>query len=604
MDECSSSCQLFCQGCEGTGCMTCQSTCQGLCQDCEGAGCQTSCEGTCEWACEGACETASQSVDHYEWQFNPVEVVSNETDTAVRALWSGHVGGEEVLCAACNGYLWQLTLGEDGKWSKTSCGALDTESEVCMFGFDGKLYLLNGSEYKVWDGSSLENVGGYRPMVAVAAPPSGGGTALEQINKLTAARRMRFSPDGAAKSFTLPERGITSVDYVKDVATGASLGGWEADTAAGKVIFSAAPAEGTDSLEIGWTASGSSAGEVRAMRFAELYNGAQDTRVFIYGDGSCRALYSGLDFDGQPRADYFPELNVAHVGEANSPLTAMIRHYDTLLAFKSDSAWSISYRAITLADGGVTAGFCITPVNRSLGCCAPGQAVLVENRPRTPDARSILEWRSLGAYGGADGGERNAERVSQRVERTIGGMALERARTFYDKFAHEYYVIGEDGTALVQNVEADAWYVYTNLDARCLINYKDELYFGTGGGELRHLSDGYLDDCGEAIDALWESGAMGFDEDFRRKYSSMLWIGVKSEDNGRLAVTAETDRGVELAEYVCRSPESGSLPETERVKLRSGRFNYYKLILSCPWAGATATVVSVELRVRGSGYVR
>ena len=44
-----------------------------------------------------------------------------------------------------------------------------------MFGFDGKLYLLNGSEYKVWDGVSLENVGGYRPMVAVAAPPSGGG---------------------------------------------------------------------------------------------------------------------------------------------------------------------------------------------------------------------------------------------------------------------------------------------------------------------------------------------------------------------------------------------------------------------------------------------
>ena len=602
MNECGASCEVFCQSCEGAGWMSCQSTCQGLCEGCQGTpGCQTACEAC--MGCEAACESYGQSADVYEWEFNPVEVKSNATDRVVRGLWAGAVGGVEVLCAACNGYLWQLTLAADGSWSKTSCGAVDTAGDVCMFGFDGKLYLLNGSEYKVWDGVSLENVGGYRPMVAVAAPPSGGGTALEGINKLSAARRMRFSPDGEAKSFVLPERDIASVDYVRDVATGAALSGWSADTDAGRVIFESAPAEGVNSVEVGWTASASSAAEVRAMRFAELYNGAQDTRVFLYGDGSNAAIYSGIDFDGQPRADYFPELNVAHVGEANAPLTAMIRHYDRLLAFKPGSAWSIGYSAITLADGGVTAGFCITPVNRAMGCCAPGQAALVENRPRTVDARSVLEWRTAGAYA-ATGAERNAERVSQRVDVSIRAFPLESAKLFYDRFAHEFYVIGPDGTALVQNIDSDAWYVYTNFAARCLINYKDELYFGTAGGELRHFSEQYADDCGEAIDALWESGAMGFDEDFKVKYSTMLWLGVKPEDGGRIAVTAETDRRTDAVEYLCRSPESGSVPETARVRLRSGRFTYYKLILSCPWAGATATVVSVELRVRGSGYVR
>ena len=368
MNECGASCEVFCQSCEVAGCMSCQSTCQGLCEGCQGTGgCQTACEAC--MGCESACESYGQSADVYEWGFNPVEVKSNATDRVVRGLWAGAVGGEEVLCAACNGYLWQLTLADDGSWSKTSCGAVDTAGDVCMFGFDGKLYLLNGSEYKVWDGVSLENVGGYRPMVAVAAPPSGGGTALEGINKLCAARRMRFSPDGEAKSFVLPERDIASVDYVRDVATGAALSGWSADTDAGRVIFESAPADGVNSVEVGWTASASSAAEVRAMRFAELYNGAQDTRVFLYGDGSNAAIYSGIDFDGQPRADYFPELNVAHVGEANAPLTAMIRHYDRLLAFKPGSAWSIGYSAITLADGGVTAGFCITPVNRAMGWC-------------------------------------------------------------------------------------------------------------------------------------------------------------------------------------------------------------------------------------------
>ena len=83
-----------------------------------------------------------------------------------------------------------------------------------------------------------------------------------------------------------------------------------------------------------------------------------DRNAVVYGDGTNRCFYTGIDFDGLPRADYFPDLNVAHVGDSNTPLTAMIRHYNRLLAFKLDSAWSISYSAITLTDGSVTAGFC------------------------------------------------------------------------------------------------------------------------------------------------------------------------------------------------------------------------------------------------------
>ena len=51
MNECGASCEVFCQSCEGAGCMSCQSTCQGLCEGCQGTpGCQTACE-----ACMG-CE--------------------------------------------------------------------------------------------------------------------------------------------------------------------------------------------------------------------------------------------------------------------------------------------------------------------------------------------------------------------------------------------------------------------------------------------------------------------------------------------------------------------------------------------------------------------
>lgn len=618
-ESCESYCELTCQNCEGSACESCQSACESVCQDCEGASCQScqvgceagcqdscesACQSSCQLGCQASCELAAQSANHYEWSFCAASASSNDSDTVVRGLWSGFVAGQEVLCAACNGYLWQLSRGEDGSWSKTACGTIDTDEDVFMFGFSDSLYLLNGSQYRVWNGTALTDVGGYRPLVAVSVPPEGGGTTLEQINKMTGARRVRVSPDGTATVFHLPEQNLASVDYVQYVASGTDITSYDVSLTDGTVTIAPAPAEGTNSIEIGYSVADDTAGEIRAMRYAELYNGSQDTRVFVYGDGTNRCFYSGIDYDGLPRADYFPDLNVAHVGDENTAITAMIRHYDRLLCFKLDSAWAIGYSQVTLADGSVTAGFYVAPINRSVGNCAPGQAVLVENRPRTLDGRSVVEWKSTSSSGNINGDERNAERVSQRVDETIRTFDLETAKTFYDKYAHEYYVIGADGTALVHGIDADAWYVYTNFAAKCLINYMDELYFGTADGYLRHFSTQYFSDEGEAIDAYWESGSMPFAADFQRKYSAMLWVGIRPDDNGYLEVSAKTDRKTDFAVYSFETADAAQVPEMNRIKLKAKKFTYYNLILANNTADRTATVVSVDIRVRGTGYVR
>lgn len=236
--------------------------------------------------------------ESYKWSFEGMTAEENpSTDTAVKALWSGFVGGREVLCAAGNGHLWELFY-EENQWVKASCGEIETAGSVHLFGFEGKLYVMTGKEYKVWDGKVMGDVEGYRPLVAVAASPSGGGTTLEGVNKLCGGRRMWFSPDGTAKVFTLPEAGISSVDWVKSTVTGELLTDYEADLAAGTVTFSEAPERGVDTVEIAWTHPESARESVLKMRYSELFNGAQDTRVFIYGDGGSKAFYSGLDYDG------------------------------------------------------------------------------------------------------------------------------------------------------------------------------------------------------------------------------------------------------------------------------------------------------------------
>ncbi len=154
----------------------------------------------------------------YVWKFYPVTAVVSTSDTIVRGIWSGYVAGTEYILAACDGTLWSLT--ENGEtWTQTNLGVIDTMNPVHFFGFEDKVYLLNGSEYKAWDGTTLSSVTGYRPLVVTECLPSGGGTSLEQVNKLTGARRVWFSPDGTATEFQLPEMGLFGVDYVTDRTT-------------------------------------------------------------------------------------------------------------------------------------------------------------------------------------------------------------------------------------------------------------------------------------------------------------------------------------------------------------------------------------------------
>ena len=538
----------------------------------------------------------------------------------VRGVWNGNVGGVEQLIAACGGRLWKLWDDEAGAFIKEEIGSIETEREIHFFGFDNNLYIINGAEYKVWDGNTLADVEGYRPLVTVSVPPSGGGETLEQVNKLCGARRCWFSPDGESGVFQLPEKGILSLDYVKDLSTGEALdpSAYTADTEAGTVTFSQAPAMGTNTMEIGWTMAESFRDQVLNMRWGELYAGSQDTRIFLYGDGSNRAIYSGLDYDGKPRADYFPDLNEVSVGDANTPITGMIRHYSRLSCFKSDSAWTIEYGAVTLTDGAQTEAFYVTPVNRAIGNAAPGQVRLVLNSPRTLHGSDVYEWKNYSAYSAnLTHDERQAKRISDRVYATLRQFDLESCYCYDDNWAQEYYIC-HNGRALVHNYAADAWYYYEDFDAVCMANFRGELLYGTSDGRLMHFSTDYLSNDGRAIDAYWESGSMSFGQDYQRKYAAMLWVGVKPESSAEVEVTVQTDRSSSYTEKLVTSSlanfahvnfakwsfATNRKPQMSRLKIKAKKFVFYKLIFRTSAADSTVTILAADIRVRFTGYAK
>ena len=543
--------------------------------------------------------------------------ISSLGTAPVRGIWNGWVNGREQLVSACGGKLWRLWDEETGEYIREEIGEIDTGREIHFFGFANALYMINGAEYKVWNGETLSNVGGYRPLVTIAVPPEGGGETLEQVNKLTGARRCWFSPDGSAKTFQLPETWILSLDYVKNLSTGENMAAdsYTADLAAGTVTFTDTPGAGTNTIEIGWTMAENFRGQVLAMRWGELYAGTQDTRIFLYGDGSNKAIYSGLDYDGQPRADYFPDLNEVAVGDANTPITGMIRHYSRLLCFKESSAWTIQYGTISMADGLVTEAFYVTPVNRSIGNVAPGQVRLVLNSPRTLHGSDVYEWKNNGSYSSnLTVDERQAKRISDRIYATVRKFDLERCYCYDDNWGQEYYIC-QGGRALVHNYAADAWYYYEDFDAVCMANFRGELLYGTSDGKMMHFSTDYLNNDGRAIDAYWESGSMSFGQDFQRKYSAMIWVGVKPESSAEVTVTAQTDRSSSYTEklitsslasfahvnFVKWSFATNRKPQMSRLKIKAKKFVFYKLIFRSNTPDATATILAADIRVRFTG---
>ena len=536
----------------------------------------------------------------------------------VKGIWCGSVAGQQVTVCACGGKLWRID-SSGGVYSKTEMGAVDPELRPGFFGFSGKLYVLTGSGYCCWDGESFGPVRGYRPITYVAVPPSGGGERLEGENLLTGEKRVRFSPDGQSTVFILPEKDILSVDYIKDLNTGENIPetAYSVNLSGGKITFASAPAEGVSSLEAGWTARNSRRGTVEKMRFSELYNGTQDSRVFLGGDGSNRIIYSGLDDSGEPRADYFPVLNFIRAGEENEPVTGLIRHYSTLICFKRHSAWSVRYGNLGLADGSVTGAFYCAPVNRSIGCEAPGQVQLVENSPRTLHGRDLFSWKNNNSYSSnLTMDERQARRISDRVQKTLSGFDFARCVCFDDNYTQEYYISCGD-KCLVENYACGAWYLYEGLSVTAFGRQGARLLLGDSQGRLLALSCAYRSDTGSPIEARWESGSMGFGRDWRRKLSPCIWLGIKPETRAEVLVSLSTDRGVSRKKPVRSSLAAFSpvnfrhwsfatcrRPRIRRIKLRAGKFVYCRLVLESSSPETTATVLASCMRVRFTGTAK
>lgn len=561
----------------------------------------------------------------------------------ILAVWAGHVGEETggaedeflVVVDFLNGKdrFWMYSQSDNGGWalSYSQEGALGLSSAdgavVKVFAFGSKLYVMSTGKTCVLDNGKLVEAQPYIPLVIAGMNPAGGGTTIENINLLTGKRRVDFSSDGSAKVYVLPSeaKAVLGIRVDNTQYPPEALGTFNEEKA--EFTFSTAPQKGVGNVEFTYdtdiAAAEANRQKLLRMPLIEAYNGSTDTRLFVAGDGSNVCYYSGVTMDGEASPLYFPSMNEVKVDVTSAAVTGLVRHYSKLLAFTREGAYTISYEPVTQADGTTIAGFFLRTMNREFGNDAVGQVQTVNNYPRTITKDGIFEWRITSSY---YKDERYAKRVSDKVKRSLAGARMDRIVTCDDNFSKTYYVFlnDEEGTVLVNRYDIgkdDVWCIYNShlcRDVRYAVMCHGTMVF-SDGKEVFFFSanatkDAAADPAGEAVQfqAQWESGYMDFGADFRRKYSSQIYVSVLPQANSSLTITAATDKRSEYMEksismnlfsfenfgFPWFTFDTNATPKIHKVRLKVKKFVYYKLIFKVEQPGAVATILGYDQQVR------
>ncbi len=416
-----------------------------------------------------------------------------------------------------------------------------TDAPTNFFEFQDKIYALNGTEYKCWTGTgSFTDVAdsAYRPLIATATPPSGGGTLVEPANMLTGKKRQKFSPDGIADDFVIAQTSIASIDavYLNDVLQTVTVD-YTVNLTTGTVTFVSTPTAGTNTVEIYWTKVDGNLSKVTANKYAMIFGGENDIRVHIWGSVRNVYYYSALA-DGVPSAEYFPELYFNIVGSTETAITDIVRQYDRQIIFKEDEQWYAYYDALTDSSGNTTIEFPIYPLNDIKGNVAYKQVRIVNNDPY-----AVFDGiQKTIASNVRD--ERNVEYISKPVQPDLDDVDLTTAVTADWEDVWEYWVcVGKD--VWIHNYRLGVWYKYILNDTPTSTLIRDtELYFGTSNGEIMKVSTDYLTDNGTTIDAYWESNFYNFGSNHLRKNLYRYWVGMQPEGRSYARISLETDRGL------------------------------------------------------------
>lgn len=414
-------------------------------------------------------------------------------------------------------YIYIAVVPEDAQPELIYSGMNNTRSTSFVYG--GKLYILDGENYLAYSGSGSAaqvEASAYVPTTRIAMQPAGGGTEHEPVNLLQPKRINQFAWKTGSTVFQLDTKNIDSIVKCEQIDASGSwqnVTGYTADLVAGRVTFSAAPpvaSTGDDNVRITFSKRVSGYAErVKNCTINTFYGIGSDSRIFISGNNKYRN-YDWYSWSG--KADYFPDVNYTVVGAENNAIMGYLKQYDSLMIIKqaNDQDASIFKRSATLngsdtifttqqglAGVGAVSRWCF-------GTLYDDNLFLAKDGVFGLDTSQVTQQRTAQVRSFYVNGELTKEPGLEEAVCCV-------SKGYYYLFVNGRVYIAD---ARQKNVNPSKsfgyeWFYWTDVPARCALEYEGELYIGTDEGELHKLKteskfgmEAYSDN-GQAISCAW-----------------------------------------------------------------------------------------------------
>lgn len=473
-----------------------------------------------------------------------------QTDDPVYGLFALPDGAGAIVHAGT------LLLHMDGEGTLTELCADMNEAYSQGFFMNGALYLLDGQTYRKvfaqadgWTAAAVADQA-FVPTTTIAAAPAGGGTSLEAVNLLTPRRINTFVGNGSATQFYLDAQDIDD-DEVTATVSGSPVTVSSVNRSTGVVTLSSPPANANGLANVAITFSKTVAGsadKINKCRFAGLYGGKNDTRVFVSGnpdEPNCD-WQSGL-YD----PSYFPDTGYTRIGSDATAIVGYVRQYESQLVIKEGGGQEATqYLRTFLLDENGTAAYPLQQGAQGAGGLAPRSFASLGDTPLFVSSDGVM-----GVFGTAVTAQRAIRRMSRAVDPRLtaeDGLADACAAVWKDKY---YLAVGgrcyvADGR-VSRSDGSPEWYYWDNFPARCLMVLDGRLWFGTADGRIcrvcsRDEQDAYLDD-GQAIDAWWCTPDLPLGSWGKQKNVREVMATLMAYTRSGVRVTYETAEGEVLA---------------------------------------------------------
>ena len=452
--------------------------------------------------------------------------VLQELPGQINALWHGEFDGVGQYLAHAGTAIYRWT--EDGEPEKLMDNL--TNAVGAAASLQGKLWILTGGEYLVYDGETLAKVSdsAYAPTTVIGRAPTGGGTAYEDINLVGRYRKNEFVPDGEATAYQLDAAPIDADGDVTATVWGVEKTegtDFTVDRETGVVTFTEAPAKAEVGVE--------SAVVIRFPKTIEGYSDriAKCSILTTYGVGSAdRMFFAGNPdyrnqdwYSGLNDPSYVPDLSYSVVGLEATAIMGYLRIGENLAIVKEDNGQDstvflrsgsldsegktvFSLRQSIAGVGAVARGCFGTLLDDALFLAGTGICAVTTNALTT---ERIVQNRSF--YVNA--------KLTQEPGLT-GAVATQWSGMYVLAVnGHMYIMDGRQQKTYRSESLGDfvyECYYWEDVPARCLMRRlegaEEHLYFGTADGRICKFNtdvDGmgkYADD-GAAIKAVWATKA-------------------------------------------------------------------------------------------------